>query len=67
MNNEKMIILYVKKEVTDPVWNYIDTVYTDQACMERLEELAGYYNGVAWVEVNHDDLSSRRYEFHGKR
>ena len=58
-----MIIIYAKRRVSDPVFEYMSTVETDEECAERLCELADFYDVLSYVEINNHDLTSRRFEF----
>ena len=58
-----MIIIYAKRRVLDPVFEYIGTVETGEECAEKLYELADFYDALSYVEINNHDLTSRRFEF----
>lgn len=58
-----MIAIFVKKKVTDEIFQMIDVVQTDKECVQRLQDLAEYYDVVSFVSVEGKELHSRRWSY----
>lgn len=58
-----MIAISVKKKVTDKVFIMTDVVQTDKECIQRLLELAEYYDVVSFISVEEKELQTRTWSY----
>lgn len=58
-----LYILYAKRKLSDPIYDFHGTAETWEDCAERLELLGRDHDAVSYLEINNGDLSSQRWEY----